>query len=144
MVSVPSLAPMIAISGRWRFGGFRAANVASASTCAIGGAAPAGGAGGSESIQAAPIITGSVAAPKPLHNKSRLFMAISELPHRLVVGNKVGVEGNFPQVLVRILEVTGVAAPERPARRLYDPGARLFGPSHNLIDLTLAGYVVPD
>ena len=39
MTSVASLMPMIAISGRWRFGGFKAASVASASSFAIGGAA---------------------------------------------------------------------------------------------------------
>ena len=67
--------PTIAISGRWRFGGFKAAIVASASSCAIGGAAPAAGAGGSERIQAPPIVTRSAATPKPLHKTSRLFMA---------------------------------------------------------------------
>ena len=43
---------------------------------AIGGAAPAAGAGGSERIQAPPIVARSAAAPRLLRNTSRLFMTI--------------------------------------------------------------------
>ena len=75
MVSVPPLAPTTATSGRWRFGGLKAAIVASASSSAIGGAAPTVDAGGNERIQAAPAAARSAAAPKPLRNANRLFTA---------------------------------------------------------------------
>ena len=45
--------PTIAISGRWRFGGFKAAMMASASSVAIGGAAAIAGSAGNVSSAAA-------------------------------------------------------------------------------------------
>jgi hypothetical protein len=55
--------PTIAIIGRGRFGGFKAAIVASASDFSIGGPGPAAGAAGSEKIQATPAVARSAAAP---------------------------------------------------------------------------------
>ena len=66
---------MIAISGRWRYGGFKAAIVASASRLGIGGAAPAAGVRGRERITP-PIVTRSTAAPRMLRKTSRLLMEI--------------------------------------------------------------------
>ena len=63
MVSVASLTPIIAISGRGRLS-FRAAIVASVSACVIGGTTPmARRAGGNESIQATPVVASSAATP---------------------------------------------------------------------------------
>src|SRR5688500_8490083 len=103
----------MAISGRWRFGGLRAAIVASASSSAIGGGgAPTAGAGGSESIQAPPIARRSAPAPKPLSMRSRMFMATREAQLGSGARDKAGVEDHLPQMLVGILEVARVAAPE--------------------------------
>src|SRR5882757_10919795 len=66
--------PTIAISGRRRFGGFKAAMVASASSFAIVGAVAKAVAEGRVKIQTPPIITKAAAAPKPPHNTSRHFM----------------------------------------------------------------------
>jgi hypothetical protein len=66
--------PMMAISGRWRFGGFKAAIVASRSSCAIAGGAATEGVIGSEKIQPAPITANSAAAASTPHNRSRKFI----------------------------------------------------------------------
>src|SRR5689334_11354115 len=61
--------PMIAISGRCRFGGFNAATVASRSACAIGGGAVTDGAGGSDHSQPPPIMRRIATATRALHNR---------------------------------------------------------------------------
>src|SRR5262249_44489464 len=73
VVSVDSLRPMIAISGRRRLGGFRAAIVAAASSAAIGRAAATDAACGSERIHAPPSITNRVAHELP-HDGRRQFI----------------------------------------------------------------------
>jgi hypothetical protein len=52
VVSVALLMPMMAISGRCRFGGFSAAIVASRSSCAIAGGVVTEAPAGSDQIQA--------------------------------------------------------------------------------------------
>src|SRR5690242_17369154 len=66
--------PMIAISGRLRFGGFSAAIVTSASCFAIGGAAAWDGAGGNVTIHPTKAIAQSTTALMTIHLTSRQFM----------------------------------------------------------------------
>jgi hypothetical protein len=77
VASVASFTPVMAFSGRRRFGGRKAASLASASSRAIGEATAGGGAAGNERIQAPPPAAASTAAPRPAHNICRLFMASS-------------------------------------------------------------------
>src|SRR4051812_2833104 len=48
-----------------------------------------------------------------------------------------GVPDDFPEVSVRVLEVAGVAAPERVARLLDDRRVRALGAGHHGVDLGL-------
>jgi hypothetical protein len=66
---------MIAISGRWRFGGFKAARVAASSCFAIEGAAVRVVAKGRERIHAMAPAAPSATALKPLQRMVRRFMA---------------------------------------------------------------------
>src|SRR5688500_13555401 len=72
--------PMIAISGRRGFGGFKAARIASASCFAIDGASVTAGAGGRERIHAPPIARTITTMPKTLHKMSRRFMGSALAP----------------------------------------------------------------
>src|SRR5690606_28502954 len=56
----------------------------------------------------------------------------------------VRIPDDFPQVPVRILEVAGVAAPERVGGRLDDPRPGAGRPSHHGVDIRARPDVVPE
>src|SRR5574337_924852 len=47
---------------------------------------------------------------------------------------QLGIPGHLPQVLVRVLEVALITAPERILRRLGEGGASRFGAGHDRVD----------
>src|SRR5690606_16057263 len=53
-----------------------------------------------------------------------------------------GVEYDFPQMIIRVHEISGITAIERLLLRLHYAGAGLGSPLHNLIHLVPAAYVV--
>jgi len=63
---------------------------------------------------------------------------------RLPVDRYVGVDGDLPEVAVRVGEVAGVAAPEGRAGRLDDPGTGALGARQQRVDLVPAAHVVGD
>jgi hypothetical protein len=82
--------PMIAINGRWRFVGLKAAMMASVSSFEIAAAAPASIAGGKERVQPAPIAKSNAAAPKSACNVSLLFTDNRPLTGIKVVSTTAG------------------------------------------------------
>jgi hypothetical protein len=70
------LAPTIALTGRWRFGGFKAEIVASTSSFPIEGAFPLAGTEGRVTIQSPPIVMSSATVLKLPVNNSFLFMTV--------------------------------------------------------------------
>src|SRR5262245_65531681 len=61
-----------------------------------------------------------------------------------VLDYPLGVPRHFPQMPVEILEVSGVAAPERIVRRLDDDGACVPGLLHHGVHFGLRSDVVGD
>jgi hypothetical protein len=51
---------------------------------------------------------------------------------------QLGIPHHFPKMSIRVLEVTGIAAPERVLSRLHDGGARLLGLVHDVVHFLFA------
>lgn len=98
-----SLMPTMAISGRLRFGGFKAASVASVSSLDIAGAVPRAGEPGSRNSQVPPI-TASNATQPTLNARMRHIMMMSSLLYarrKLTADNDIRNDADPAKTVIR-------------------------------------------
>src|SRR5690606_37975795 len=85
----------------------------------------------------------TISSAAPANSRSSLEGTMNVLPASAHWRLPVRIPDDLPQLLVRSLEITRVAAPERRAGRLDESGAGGLGLRHHVIGLLFRGNVMP-